>query len=63
MQPSLEKSSRNEDLHLHPSLAQTRNAVAFLPLAALLQNFNAFETLEHVTLSAERAGPSETTML
>jgi hypothetical protein len=63
MQPSLEKSSRNEDLHLHPSLAQTRDAVAFLPLAAFLKDLNAFKALENVALSAERAGPSETTML
>ena len=43
--------------------AQTCNAVPILPLTPLLQNFNAFEALENVALSAERAGSSETTML
>lgn len=44
-------------------LRQPDHAVAGLPLAAFLEQFHAFKTLEHVTFGAERAGTPETSML
>ena len=43
--------------------AEADDAVAFLPLIAAFEDFDAFEAFENVALGAERAGAFETTML
>jgi hypothetical protein len=43
--------------------AQTRNAVAGLPLAALFEKFSALETLEDVALAAKGGRRAQTAML
>ena len=42
---------------------QTGDAVAFLPLTAFLEQFNAFEAFQNVALGAQCAGALKTTML
>jgi hypothetical protein len=44
-------------------LAQAGNPVARFPLAAFLEQFDALETLEHVTFTAQGGSRAETTML
>jgi hypothetical protein len=43
--------------------AQACDAVAFLPLAPLLQKFNALKALEHIPFAAQCGSRSQTTML
>ena len=42
---------------------QTRNAVAVLPLTPFLEQFSAFEALEHISFPAKGGGCAKTTML
>jgi hypothetical protein len=44
-------------------LAQTRDAVAGLPLAAFLEKFGALETLEDIALAAKGGRRAQTAML
>jgi hypothetical protein len=44
-------------------LAQTRDAVASLPLAAFLEKFRALETLEDIALAAKSGRCAQTAML
>ena len=44
-------------------LAQTRDAVAGLPLAAFFEKFGAFKTLEDIALAAKSGRRAETAML
>jgi hypothetical protein len=44
-------------------LAEADHAIAFLPLAAAFEDFNAFKTLEDIALGAESAGAAKTGML
>ena len=44
-------------------LAEAEHAVAFLPLAALLEEFDALEALENIAFGAQGAHGSETSML
>ena len=43
--------------------AEAGDAVAFLPLSAFLEQFDAFEAFENVALGAQSAGALQTTML
>jgi hypothetical protein len=56
--PSIEGS-----LRLRLRLAETNRAVARLELTALLQQLNAFEPLENVSLGGDGATAFETAML
>src|SRR5439155_745523 len=44
-------------------LAQTGDAITHLPLSALFEEFNAFKTLQDVSLRAQSADAPETRML
>ena len=52
--PSFRKQSGFESA-FDASLAQARDALSIFPLPALLQDLEAFEALQNVTLGAERA--------
>jgi hypothetical protein len=56
MQPLNESSVRL-------GFAQTRDAVAGLPLAAFFEKFRAFETLEDIALAAKSGRRAQTAML
>jgi hypothetical protein len=43
--------------------AETRDAVALFPLAAFLEDFRAFKTLEDIALAAQGGRRAETAML
>jgi hypothetical protein len=44
-------------------LAQTSNAVAFLPLAALFEQLQSFKPFKHVSLATQGGSRSQTPML
>jgi hypothetical protein len=44
-------------------LAEAEHAIAFLPLATLLEDFDALEALENIPLGGDGAGTFETAML
>ena len=50
-------------LHFRLGFAETRDAVAVLPLAALLEKFGALEALEDIALAAELGHRAQTGML
>ncbi len=52
-----------ERLNVGFGLAQTLDAVAGLPLTALLQDLNALETLENVAFNLDAAGGFKAGML
>jgi hypothetical protein len=52
-----------QGLLLALGLAQTSDAVALFPLAALFQKIDAFKTLENVTLFTRGARGTQTSML
>jgi len=54
---------RFNGLRVGLSFAQTRYAVAGLPLAALLEKFRALEALEDIALAAKSGRRAETAML
>ena len=49
--------------HFRLRLAQTRDAVAVLPLAAFLEEFGALEALEDIALAAKFGHRAQTGML
>ena len=51
------------ELHVGLRLAETGDAVAVLPLAALLENFGALKALEDIALAAELGYRAQTAML
>ena len=52
-----------ERLDVWLGLAQTLNAIAGFPLTALLEEVDAFETLQYVTFNDETGGALETFVL
>jgi hypothetical protein len=50
-------------LRVRLRLAQTRDAVAFLPLAAFLEDFDALEALHDIALATQRGRRAQTAML
>ena len=54
---------RFNELRVRFRLAQTRDAVAGLPLAAFLEKFRALETLEDIALAAKSGRRAQTAML
>ena len=44
-------------------LAEAGDAIAFLPLTALLEQFDALKPLEHIAFPAQGGGGTKTTML
>ena len=50
-------------LHGRFRLAETGDAVAFFPLAALLEQVSAFKTLENIALAAQGGRRAEAAML
>lgn len=59
----LTDSTNHRSLRLRLGLAQTGDPVAIFPLAAFLEQFGAFETLEHIPFSAESGRCAQTAML
>jgi hypothetical protein len=55
--------AQTSGLVLRRPCTQTLHAIAWLPLAALAQNLDAFEALQDVTFDDEAGGPLETFML
>jgi len=51
------------ELHVRLRLAQAGDAVAVLPLAALLEEFGALEALENIALATEGGRRAQTAML
>ena len=51
------------ELHFRLGLAQAGDAVAFLPLAALLENLDAFKPFHDIALGAQVGGGAQTSML
>jgi hypothetical protein len=51
------------ELHIRLGFAETGNAVAVLPLAALFEEFGALEALEDIALAAESGRRAQTAML
>ena len=51
------------ELHVGFRLAETGDAVAILPLAALLKNFGALKAFEDIALAAELGYRAQTAML
>jgi len=54
---------RFNELRFRFGFAQTRDAVAGLPLAAFFEKFRALETLEDIALAAQRGRRAQTAML
>ena len=51
------------DLHCGLGFAEAGDAVAVLPLAAFLEQFDALEALENIALAAEGGRRAQTAML
>jgi hypothetical protein len=54
---------RFNELRVRFRFAQTRDAVAVLPLAAFLEEFGALKALEDIALAAQRGRRAQTAML
>ena len=57
------RSAFRPDLRVFLGLAQTGDAVALLPLAAFLEQFNPLKALKHVSLAADGGRRAQTPML
>jgi hypothetical protein len=59
--PARKKKKQSSDVGLR--LAEAHHAIAFLPLAAFLEDLNAFEALEDVAFNDEAVGALEALVL